>query len=228
LSINADYSINKSSRKYSKDKVCGIDTGIRHPVTLYDGNKTIYLSMDDKTTRKIHYLERRIRRLQHYRDIKYSYNKEHDLSTHSNNIIKITKKIGRLYRKITNIKKFWIQNRCKEIATTYSKICVDRFEQPINKYNKTKPPKALRKINYANRFHKMYYFNEFLKHDCIKYGCEYIESPEDTTRTCSICGYVNDHLPLNKTHLICAKCSNVIERDMNASRNCYYYLLDNV
>ena len=198
-------------------------------VTLYDGNKTMYLSMDDKTTRKIHYLERRIRRLQHYKDIKWKYNYDHGLSTHSNNIIKLYNKIGRLYRKITNIKNFWIQNRCKEITTTYSKICVDRFEQPENGEDVQKKisKKALRKINYANRFHKMYYFNEFLKHDCIKYGCEYIESPEDTTRTCSICGYVNDHLPLNKTHLICKKCNNVIERDMNAARNCYDYLLDN-
>ena len=227
LSINASYIIDKKSLKYSKDNICGIDTGIRHPVTLYDGKNILYLSMDDKTTRKIHYLERRIRRLQHYKDIKYNYNEKHGLSTHSNNIIKLSKKISKLYRKITNIKKFWIQNRCKEIATTYSKICVDTFEQPGDDESegfKELPNILKRKINYANRFHNMYYFNEFLKHDCIKYGCEYVKSPEDTTRTCSICGYVNDHLLLKQTHLRCANCNNVIERDMNAAQNCYDYV----
>lgn len=229
LFINVSYNINKKSLKYSKDKVCGIDTGIRHPITIYDGNKTMYLSMDDKTTRKIHYLERRIRRLEHHRSLKYNANIERTGYKYSNNTIKLTKKIRRLYRKITNIKKFWIQNRCKEIATTYSKICVDSFEQPENGEDVQKKisKKALRKINYANRFHKMYYFNEFLKHDCIKYGCEYIESPEDTTRTCSICGYVNEHLKLSDVCLDCANCHNPIERDMNAARNCYDYLIDN-
>jgi len=226
LSINATYNINKNSIKYAKNRICGIDTGIRHPITIHDGKNTMYISMDDKTSRKIHYLERRARRLQHYKDIKYNYNKEHNLSTHSNNIIKLNKKMRRLYRKITNIKVFWIQNTCKKITTTYSKICVDRFEQPDNLDIdfKNLPNKVKRKINYTNRFHSMYYFNEFLKHDCLKYGCEYIESPEDTTRICSICGYKNKHLSLKETHLTCVNCNNVIERDMNAAQNCYDYV----
>ena len=70
----------------------------------------------------------------------------------------------------------------------------------------------------------MYYFNEFLKHACVKYGCEYIKSPENTTRTCSICGYINDHLSLRETHLRCVNCNNVIERDKNAAQNCYDYV----
>ena len=229
LFINTAYLINNKSIKYSKDRVCGIDTGIRHPITIYDGKNTIYLSMDDKTTRKIHYLERRIGRLQKVYQKKYDYNEEHGLVIYSNNIVKVRKKIRRLYRKITNIKNFWIQNRCKEIATTYSKICVDRFEQPGDDESegfKDLPSPMKRRINYNNRFHKMYYFNEFLLHDCIKYGCEYVESPEDTTRTCSICGYINDHIPINKTHLVCVNCNNVIERDMNAAQNCYDYLCD--
>jgi len=230
LFINATYNINNKSLKCSKDRICGIDTGIRHPITIYDGKNTMYIKMDDKTTRKIHYLERRIGRLQRVLYMKYNYNIAHKLPMCSNNTIKVLLKINKLYRKITNIKNFWIQNTCKKIVTTYSKICVDRFEQPNHVYDKDfkeLPIKAKRTINYANRFHSMYYFNEFLKHDCIKYGCEYVESPEDTTRTCSICGHKNKHLSLRDTHLVCNKCGNVIERDMNAAMNCYDYLLSN-
>ena len=231
LAIKATYNINNKSLKCSKNKVCGIDTGIHHPVTLYDGKHTFYIKMDDKTSRKIHYLERRIKRLQKVYQRKYDYNKEHNLSTHSNNIIKVRKKIRRLYRKITNIKNFWIQNTCKKITTTYSKICVDTFKQPNENSSegfKKLPIIKKRRINYANRFHKMFYFNEFLLHDCIKYGCEYVESPENTTRKCSICGHKNNHPELGQTHIRCDKCGSVIERDMNAAMNCYDYLVSNM
>ena len=57
-----------------------------------------------------------------------------------------------------------------------------------------------------------------------KYGCIYIEAPRFTTRTCSCCGYVNEHLPLSERDLVCINCGEVIDRDMNAAKNCYMYI----
>ena len=230
LSINVLYCINKNSIP-NKYNICGIDTGIHHPIAIYDNNRMIYSKMDDKVSCKIHYLERRIRRLNKVYSNKYTYNKEHDISTSSNNIIKIIRKIRRLYRKISNIKKYHIQCICKKICTRYSSICVDSFTQPnhiSDKEFKDLPNIVKRKINYTNRFHKMYYFNTYLKYTCIKYGCNYIEAPDNTTRTCSICGYINKHIPLSQRDLICSNCNNVIERDMNAAKNCYDYLVSNM
>lgn len=223
LYIEATYRIDKGSREYSEGKVAGIDTGIRHPMTIYDGNKVMYISMDDKIIRRIRKIEYRIKRLQHYKNLKIEYNRQHGLSTHSNNIIKLVKKIKRLYRKITNIKNHWAKNIAKQITTTYEAIVVDTFEQPDKKTKEGLPKKVIRSMNYANRFHKMYYVNEFIKHDCDKYGCKYIESPDNSTRTCSICGHVNSHLPLTEKYLTCKCCNSVIERDANAAKNCYAY-----
>lgn len=225
LFINVTYLINRLSNKSSNKKIAGIDTGIRHPITIYDGNKTYYISMDDKTSRKIHYLERRRRRLQSIKDKKWRYNFNHYLPTNSNNIIKLCKKIRKLYKKITNIKRNWARNIAKFISTTYDTIVVDTFEQPDKTTKESLPKKIVHKINYNNRFHIMYYTNMFIKHDCDKFGCNYIESPEDTTRTCNICGHINEHLKLEDKYLVCKHCRSKIERDENAAKNCYDYAL---
>ena len=112
---------------------------------------------------------------------------------------------------------------CKKIVTTFRSIIVDTFRQPSNKHRKF--PKWFKKyLNHNNRFHAMYLFNETLKHMAEKYGCEYIEAPRFTTCTCSECGYVNDHIPLTQRNLECDCCGEVIDRDMNAAKNCYMYI----
>ena len=70
LSINVRYYIDKNevnSRLYDK---AGIDTGIHNPFMLYDGNSYISFRMNDKISNKIHYLERRAKRIQHAMDNK--------------------------------------------------------------------------------------------------------------------------------------------------------------
>lgn len=223
LFIEAQYLIDRKSLKHTEGKVAGIDTGIRHPVTIYDGKNTMYISMDDKTSRKIHYLERRLKRLQHHRDIKYDYNMKHGLDVNSNNIFKLNLKIRKLHKRISNIKRFWIKNTCKKIVTTYRIIVVDDYEWPNANENKDLPTKTKRHINYVSRFHNMSFFNEYIKYAAVKYGCEYIKSPEDTTRTCCICGHVNQHPTLDMKYIKCESCGNEIERDMNAAKNCYEY-----
>ena len=205
----------------------GIDTGIHNPAIIYDGKKYIRVVMDDKTSNRLHYLERRANRIQHHMDNKYRINKKRMENgeidnPYSNNYIKLQRKYRKIWKRITNIRRHWRYVTCKVIVTRYRKIVVDTFEQPRNK-EKDIPNKLKRIINYNNRFHGMYLFNETLKHMADKYGCEYIESPEKTTCTCSSCGYVNKHLPLEERDLVCEKCCEVIDRDMNAAKNCYLF-----
>ena len=177
--------------------------------------------------KKIHYLERKAKRLQHIMDKKYRINRARvergELNTpYTNNYEKVRNKFRIIWHKITNIKRHWIYTTCKHIVTKYQKICVDTFKQPDNsqiQFNKLK-----RKFNYNNRFHCMYTFNETLKYMAIKYGCEYIEAPNNTTRTCSYCGHKNPHIPLSKRFLVCEECGTSIDRDINAAKNCYYFI----
>ena len=164
---------------------------------------------------KLHYLERRMRRLQHVLSKKIK---------ESNNYNKILYKIRKIHKKIFNIKRDWRYKTCKDIVTRYNKICVDTFEQPERKDMSYLPNIIQRKFNFISRFHCMYLFNETLRYMADKYGCKYVESPEDTTRTCSCCGHKNDHLLLSERYLICKKCGIKIDRDMNAAQNCYAFI----
>ena len=222
LAIRVLYCIDDENIKSRYNKL-GIDTGIHNPFMCYDGEYDIYtqVEMDNKTSRKIHYLERRARRIQHIMDKKYTYNKEHGLYPYSKNYEKLRYKFRKIWKKITNIRRNWTYNVCKKIVTHYKTIVVDRFTQPDNK-NPNLPKKVKRRINYVNRFHAMYTTNEILVHMANKYGCEYIEAPKNTTCTCSICGHKNSHLPLSQRIFVCEECGYEIDRDMNAAKNCYY------
>ena len=233
LSINVTYKINKDDIK-SRQKKAGIDTGIHNPAMLYNGESFKRIVMPEKIVRKIHYLERRARRLQHIKDRKYAINKERvkrgELeSKYSNNYWKVRRKFRKVWNKIVNIRRYWIYTTTKSIATSYRKICVDRFKQPDNQ--NIKPNKLKHSYNFNNRFHCMYTFNEILKHMCEKYGCEYIDSPPNTTKLCSFCGteYEYDTDDLRSREFDCHNKDCIakgifIDRDKNAAKNCYMYI----
>ena len=226
LSINVTY-ICKYSDIKSRQSKAGIDTGIHNPAVIYNGKEFYSIRMDEKTIRKIHYLERRSKRLQKIMDNKYInnkklYDKGEIQSIYTKNYEKVRYKYRKVLMKISNIKKDWIYKTCKDIVTNFQIICVDKFKQPNNLLIENK--KIRRNINFYNRFHCMFEFNQVLKNMAKKYGCSYIKSPDNTTRTCCCCGHVNEHIPLSQRNLICKKCGTTIDRDINAAQNCYDYI----
>ena len=226
LSIKVRYHINNKEVKNRTIYKLGIDTGIHHPFMIYNGKDYFSLRMDDKISNKIHYLERRAKRLQNIMSKKYKYNKDHGLNPYSNNYNKVRYKFRRVWKKITNIKRHWSYNICKKLVIMCKNIIVDRFEQPVgwSKEMKDLPNTVKRTINYTNRFHNMYNTNEILIHMANKYGCNYYTAPKGTTCTCSNCNHNNPHLPLTQRIFKCEKCGYTVDRDMNASKNCYDFI----
>ena len=231
LSVTGRYIIDMQDRPSKKSKIrkAGIDTGIHNPICIYDGKDHLVIEMPQKVSNKIHYLERRAKRLQHVMDKKMGINKKkyqkgEIQNIYTNNYEKVRKKFRKIWKKISNIKRHWVFNISKKIVTLYDIICVDVFVQPGHIMKETLPRSVLRHINYTNRFHCMFLFNETLKYMANKYGCEYIESPENTTCTCSKCGAKMPHLPLSQRKFTCTKCRFSIDRDFNASKNCYMYI----
>lgn len=219
LVITVTY-VNSSRDIKKRLDVAGIDLGIHTPICLYygDSNKFIEGKMSDKELRRIHYLERRTKRLQQIMD-KKKYG--------SNNYYKVLKKFNITWTKIRNIRRNWQWMKALLIAKNFKLIVVDDFEQPIDSNNTTIPKYILRHINHNNRIHGVCTFNEILKHACKKYGCKYIKAPENTTRMCNKCSHLNPHLPLSTRTLICEACGHTIDRDHNASQNCYDYAFGN-
>ena len=226
LSIKVRYHINNKEVKNRTIYKLGIDTGIHHPFMIYNGKDYFSLRMDDKISNKIHYLERRANRLQNIMSKKYKYNKDHGLNPYSNNYNKVRLKFRRIWKKIVNIKRHWSYCICKKLVIMCKNIIVDRFEQPVgwSKEMKNLPNKVKRTINYNNRFHNMFNTNIILIHMANKYGCNYYTAPKGTTCTCSKCNHINPHLPLSQRVFKCEKCGYTIDRDMNASKNCYDFI----
>lgn len=218
LSINVIY-INKVNN--SRKKKAGIDLGIHNPLMVYDGKNNISFKMSQKKLNRIHYLERRIKRLQSIMDKKYSINKKLGINPYSKNYYRILKKIRIAWYKIRNIRLDWRRKLSKYIATHYKKIIVDSFKTPDESSHTEIPRSLVKKINRYNRMHGMFLFNESLIHASSKYNCNYIRAPKNTTCTCSYCGHINPHLPLSQRIFKCDKCGYETDRDINAAQNCY-------
>ena len=225
LSVNVTYDINKENIK-SRKKLAGIDLGIHNPITLYDGKRVFKISMSDKELRKIHYLERRAKRLQNIMDRKMEINKERhkqdpSYKIYTRNYERVRRKYRRTWKRISDIRLNWRRKTAKIICNTYQILVVDKFKQPTKEDHIDLSNKILRYINHFNREHAMYLFSDLLIHDCIKFGCKFIEAPKKTTRTCSYCGHINPKLKLSQRYLICEECGEKIDRDINAAINCY-------
>lgn len=224
LSVNIHNIYDMKNEKTKREKYAGIDLGIHNPITITDKNGSFVLRMSQRELNRIHYLERRVRRLQHIMDRKFYENKKRGNSPYSNNFIKVQRKYRVAWYKIRNIRLQWRRKVSKYIATKYKAICVDNFKTPTYKDHEIQSRKALRKIHAYNRIHAMYDCSRLIEHMCTMYKTKYIPSPENTTRTCSYCNHINGHLLLSQRVLKCENCNRVIDRDVNASQNCYNFI----
>lgn len=192
--------------------LAGIDLGERNPAMVYDGIDYKPIKFPDD---KIANLDKRIARLKQILDRK---------QRGSNNYNKLLLKINKLYERQYNIRLDW-RNKCSYgITNSFKTIIVDEFIVPIITKDSKEfniKGKGRKNINRLVSSRGMYYFMERLKEQSMKYHCNYIKAEPNTTRTCSKCGYVNDHIPLSQKYLICDNCGAKIHRDKNASKNCY-------
>ena len=208
--INLVTRVKLMDTKKNKDTItnrkrrAGIDLGERNPVTLYDGKDYRVSKFPDK---KINKLQKRIDNLNRHLDKK---------EYRSNNYNKLQLKINRLYQKQVNIRSDWRNKVAYAIVSNFDEIVVDEFSIPIAHSGAFK-----KDMNRVVLGRGMYLFMVRLREQAEKYNCEVIKAGTNTTRTCSICGYLNEPLPTSKKLLKCAKCGSKIQRDENAALNCY-------
>ena len=64
-------------------------------------------------------------------------------------------------------------------------------------------------------------FMQKLEHTASKYGCEVrkVDRFYPSSKTCSVCQYVNEHLSLRDRHWTCPECGTHHDRDANAATN---------
>ena len=191
---------NQCVRKCGTGKV-GIDLGIKHAITAWDGQTTVYdvpatLSAAEKKT------ERWNRRLA-------------KTTKGSKNHYKVIQGLQRAYMHEANAKKDWREKLTTELVLSYAQINIDDFG--FEGAKNLDVNRALYRVG-------CYSFKLRLQEKAAETGCQinFVERFTPTTRTCSQCGAVQK-LSLKDRTYECPHCGLVMDRDANAAKNVYNY-----
>lgn len=182
----------------TKDKhgIVGVDLGIKTLATISDGTK--YENPKPLKTKL-----RKLKRLQQSvsRKVKGSNNRK-----------KATKKVAKLYYKISNVRKDTLHKMTTTLTKTKSVIGIE----DLNVSGMMKNRCLARSIADLGLFE----LRRQLEYKGMWYDCKIV--PVDrfypSSKTCCVCGLVNDKLMLSDREWTC-ECGILHDRDLNASKN---------
>ena len=207
------YEKETKEQSLNKNKVVGIDVGVRSTITLSNGQ----VFQIDKE--KIEKIVKKIEKLQSVIDKKKHINKLRGIN-YSKTLEKVMLKQRKLFEKIRNIKEDFYHKVSAYVVKNHDYIGIEDLD--LNKFHTNKINEN-EKVN--KRFHKLLNFVSLsrffskLEYKAKKYGKKLIKiNPRNTSRTCSKCGFVNEDLE-DKKVFKCPNCGLIIDRDLNASMN---------
>ncbi len=180
-------------------KIVAIDWGIEKLITTSDGiiieNPLIW----DR-------LEKRIKKLQ---------KALHRKKKGSKNYEKIRIKLAKIYKYARNLMNDYLHKITTWLIKNYDIIYIENIK--IKKLIHMTKSKKLRKHILSTNYYK---FLRMLIYKAKLYGKQVIKvSPENTSKKCSRCGYINKKLSLSNRIFKCPKCGLILDRDYNAALN---------
>ena len=190
-----------SPTKVEAKSIVGIDIGIKKLITMSD--TTTY-----ENNKYIKKYEKRIKKIQ--KDLSRKQKR-------SNNYKKCKEKLGVVYTKLKNARKYYIHKITKEITDTYDIIVTEK----LNTKKMIMQKELSKEISDAT-------FSEIIK--ILEYKSKYkgkifiqIDPYYPSSQKCSICGNIDKkYKNLNEREYKCTKCRNNLDRDINASINIMY------
>jgi putative transposase len=187
----------ESKKELNKQKVIGVDLGIKTLATLSDGVIFDAISPYKKNKRKLKLLQRKLSKK----------------AKGSNNSKKAAKKVARLHYKISCIRKDTIHKLTTYLAKNHSEVVIE----DLNVSGMIKNHKLAGAILDGG----FYEFRRQLEYKSKWYGCNLtvVDRFYPSSKTCSNCGWQNINLKLKDRTFVCNVCGNVIDRDLNAAIN---------
>jgi putative transposase len=175
----------------------GIDVGLTIFATLSDGTKIDAPKPLNKYLKKLGHLQR-----QHSKKQKGSNNKK-----------KSAMKIAKLHQKIKNIRKDFSHKLSTELAKTKQLIAVEDLNVKGMVQNKHLS-RHISDVGWSQ-------FITMLDYKTHWYGSQIIKIDRwyPSSKTCSVCGYKADKMPLSVREWICPECGTQHDRDINAAQN---------
>ena len=183
---------------FKEFKECvGIDLGVKDFVITSDGevfeNKHFFKSQEQKIAK----LQRQMSRKQ----------------KGSNNRNKVRIKLAKAFEKITNQKEHYIHSVVNELLTYYDIV----FMEDLNVRGMLKNHKLAKSIQEIG----FYKFKSILTDKAFNNGKQviFVDRFYPSSKTCSVCGYINKELKLSDREWICPQCGEHHDRDINAAMN---------
>ncbi len=178
----------------------GIDVGLSHFATIASGGQVRKVEGPKPLNRRLRTLRRRQRK--HSRKQKGSKNRK-----------KSAMRLARLHRRIRNIRQDFLHKLSTRLAKTKSVIVVE----DLNVSGMLRNRRLARHIADSG----WGAFRRMLAYKCAWYGSRLVVANRyyPSSKTCSVCGYVAEQMPLNLREWRCPNCDSHHDRDANAARN---------
>lgn len=184
-----------ASRKSREGASVGMDFGLKTFLTLSDGTKIEnpqFLKQDLNDLRRRSRALSRCEKTSHHR-------------------VARRRDLGRCHERIRNRRDDWQWKTCHELCRRYGTICIE----DLNLLGMTRLwGRKMNDIAFG-------LFMQKLEHVAAKYGTEVVKVDRfyASSKTCSVCQYVNELLTLDQRKWTCPQCGTVHDRDLNASAN---------
>jgi len=177
------------------DKEIGIDLGINHYLVDSEGNKTENPQTLNKYKKELRKKQKNLSRKK----------------KGSNNRKKAKKRLGKLYEKITNVRRDFLHKLTTKLVKENKFIAMEKLDIKQMSQQKYFNARNMLDCSWGE-------FGNLLNYKAENAGCLVVKvNPKNTTKMCSQCGNLQD-MPLWKRTYEC-DCGLVIDRDYNSAKN---------
>lgn len=190
--VSIQCEVEYSTHQYGEGEI-GVDLGLTHFAILSNGDRKDHPQYLRKSERKLKRLQRR-----HAKKAKGSQNRE-----------KARMKLARQHERVAHQRKDYLDKLSCELARQYHTVKIEN----LNVCGMLKNHSLAKSISDSGwgMFGRMLAYKAAL--------CERIDRFYPSSKTCSVCGYINHDLQLHHRFWTCPKCGTEHDRDINSAVN---------
>lgn len=187
----------------TQERVLGIDMSFKELAVYSDGTKAKYPMYYRKSQRKLAHVQRNFSRTK-------VGSKRHD---------KARLRVAKVYEKISNQRKDFLDKESYRIATTYDTVVIEDINMRSLANKGMRNGKTVNDIGFGE-------FKQMLEYKLNRNLCQLIKADKfyPSSQLCSVCGFKNIAVKnLSIREWICPECNTHHDRDVNAALNLVKY-----
>lgn len=187
----------------TQERVLGIDMSFKELAVYSDGTKAKYPMYYRKSQRKLAYVQKNFSRTK-------VGSKRHE---------KARLKVAKVYEKISNQRKDFLDKESHRIATTYDTVVIEDINMRSLANKGMRNGKTVNDIGFGE-------FKQMLEYKLNRNLCQLIKADKfyPSSQLCSVCGFKNIAVKnLDVREWDCPECNTHHDRDVNAALNLVKY-----